>query len=63
MKRKPTWIQDYEVTFLSNFETIQQLGLFADTNPISFDRIVKEEKEQKTMIEQLKTIEKTKRGS
>lgn len=63
MKRKPTWIQDYEVTFLSNFETIQQLGLFADTNPISFDRIVKEEKEQKTMIEQLKTIEKNKRGS
>lgn len=58
MKRKPTWIQDYEVTFLSNFETIQQLGLFADSNPISFDRIVKEEKEQKTMIEQLKTIEK-----
>ena len=56
VRRRPAWMEDYEVTGLSN--PITHFALFADCDPTTFESAVKEEKWQKAMDDEINSIEK-----
>jgi hypothetical protein len=56
VRRRPAWMEDYEITGLSN--PITHFALFADCDPTTFETAVKEEKWRKAMDDEINSIEK-----
>ena len=56
VRSRPAWMEDYEVTGLSN--PITHFGFFADCDPTTFESVVKEEKWRKSMDDEINSIEK-----
>ncbi|GKU99221.1 hypothetical protein SLEP1_g12096 [Rubroshorea leprosula] len=58
-KRRPTWLEDYEVTDLpQNDVPVTHFALFANCDPLTYEEVVKEEKWQKAMAEEIGSIER-----
>ncbi|GKV32259.1 hypothetical protein SLEP1_g40876 [Rubroshorea leprosula] len=58
-KRRPAWLEDYEVTDLPQDDVlINHFALFVDCDPLTYEEVVKEEKWQKTMAEEIGSIER-----
>ena len=59
VRRRPTWMQDYEVTGIDNLEDpITHFALFSDYDPTTFKTAVKEEKWRKAMDVEIDAIER-----
>ncbi|KAL6322933.1 hypothetical protein AAG906_022771 [Vitis piasezkii] len=58
--RKPTWMQDFEVTGVQfdNYDTIAHYALLSDCDPITFQEAIKDLKWHKAMNEEIGSIEK-----
>ena len=56
VRSRHAWMEDYEVTGLSN--PITHFGFFADCDPTTFESAVKEEKWRKAMDDEINSIEK-----
>lgn len=56
VRRKPAWMEDYEVTGIG--DSITYFALFSDYNPTTFESAVKEEKWRKAMDDEINAIEK-----
>ena len=56
VRSRPAWMEDYEVTGLSN--PITHFGFFADCDPTTFESAVKEEIWRKAMDDEINSIEK-----
>ena len=56
VRSRPAWMEDYEVTGLSN--PITHFGFFTDCDPTTFEKAVNEEKWRKAMDDEINSIEK-----
>ncbi|GKU87792.1 hypothetical protein SLEP1_g2133 [Rubroshorea leprosula] len=58
-KRRPTWLEDYEVTDLPQDDVpVNHFALFVDCDSLTYEEAVKEEKWQKAMAEEIGSIER-----
>ncbi|GKV23723.1 hypothetical protein SLEP1_g33425 [Rubroshorea leprosula] len=58
-KRRPAWLEDYEVTDLPQDDVpINHFALFVDCDLLTYEEVVKEEKWQKAMAEEIGSIER-----
>lgn len=59
LRRRPAWMRDYEVTGIDQFEdSLIHFTLFADCDPITYEKAVKQSKRRKAMDAEITTIEK-----
>lgn len=56
VRRKPAWMEDYEVTGIG--DSITHFALFSDYDPTTFENAVKEEKWRKAMDDEINSIER-----
>lgn len=57
-RKKPIWMDDYEVSGCEEYDTLTYFALFADGDPINFEVAVKESKWQKAVADEIATIER-----
>lgn len=58
--RKPTWLEDYEVSYYSGAKYINHFSLFVDSGPVEFAYANKDIKWRTTMKVEMKSIEDNK---
>ncbi|CAL2238253.1 unnamed protein product [Prunus armeniaca] len=57
-KKKPTWMMDYDVSNSSSDDDNAHFALFVDSDPITYDEVIKEKKWRKVMDNEIKSTEK-----
>ncbi|GKU94075.1 hypothetical protein SLEP1_g7612 [Rubroshorea leprosula] len=58
-KRRQAWLEDYEVTDLPQDDVlVTHFALFAYCDPLTYEEVIKEEKWQKAMAEEIGSIER-----
>jgi len=58
VRKRPAWMQDYEVIGVQQSEDATYFALFADCDPTTFESAVKEAKCKKAMNAEIESIEK-----